>query len=379
MSEPYRKFRNFVAQILEHEGALVEPIEPEGLEVLLPLQLQETLRAKEMMRFGFSNELPRGAERLSLESDWLERFGNVLDKRGRDVRFILDVPSYSLTDPERIIERGLTLQNAVYRLSKTQTAWTRYAVFLFHYTAISDEKREGIVPLCINLATKSTIDIFVQDFVAAIINEESKPEKFVPPDTKLPDDWDEKRLKKFVSRALPSRVQSHLTQFLQGTQRRIGRDLARLYDYYSSLRNEAWTRMQKGVKDSAREQLRIEAAARDYESKVVDLKQKYALNVEVELNQKFELIMPVQRIYLLVKRRKAERKIALDWNPLARKLEPPMCEWSFSPTTIRVVCDDALHITIPEAQAPCRECGKEFCRLCNSTKCPKCQHPTNEE
>jgi superfamily II DNA/RNA helicase len=36
-------------------------------------------------------------------------------------------------------------------------------------------------------------------------------------------------------------------------------------------------------------------------------------------------------------------------------------------------------ITIPEAQAPCRECGKEFCRLCNPTKCPKCQHPTNEE
>lgn len=372
MTEPYKRFRNFVAEVLEHEGALVEPIEPDGLEILLSSQLQETLRANEMMRFGFANELPNGAERLSLESDWLERLGNVLDGRGRNVRFILNVPSYPLTDPERILERGLTLQNAVYRFKNSQTAWTRYAIFLFRYTAISDEKRDGIIPLGVNLATGSTIDASVYELVGAVIGKEYESQKHLTPDAQLPNDWDKKRLKKLISRGLPPRVQSHLAQFLKGTQRRIERDLARLYEYYNSLRNEAWERMQKNAKDSAREQLRLDAAARDYESKVVDLKQKYALNVEVELSQTIELIMPVQRISLIIKRRKAERRIAIDWNPIVRKLEPPMCEWDFSSNTIRVVCDDALHISVPEAHAPCHQCQKDFCRVCNPTRCPKC-------
>ena len=38
--------------------------------------------------------------------------------------------------------------------------------------------------------------------------------------------------------------------------------------------------------------------------------------------------MPVQRFAVQIRRRKAERMIHLDWNPLARRLEPPACEFS---------------------------------------------------
>jgi len=73
-----------------------------------------------------------------------------------------------------------------------------------------------------------------------------------------------------------------------------------------------------------------------------------------------------------VRRRKADRAVQLDWNPLARRLEPPMCEWSASAERPRLVCDDALHLIIPAGLAPCSGCGRAFCRACHPGCCPKC-------
>jgi len=73
-----------------------------------------------------------------------------------------------------------------------------------------------------------------------------------------------------------------------------------------------------------------------------------------------------------VRRRKGERTIALDWNPLARRLEPPVCEATFGLERPRLVCDDALHLVVPAGLAPCTGCGRPFCRACHPSGCPKC-------
>lgn len=88
--------------------------------------------------------------------------------------------------------------------------------------------------------------------------------------------------------------------------------------------------------------------------------------------QTLEIAMPVVRFELLIKRRKGERKIALDWNPLARKLDIPPCEWSYTRSTVRQVCDDRLHLISPAAHAPCPNCAKAYCRACHPLQCPKC-------
>ena len=69
MSEPASQFRDFAARLLEHEGALVEYVEPQGLEVMLPAHVQEALHVSELERLGLAAELPAGAQRLSLESE----------------------------------------------------------------------------------------------------------------------------------------------------------------------------------------------------------------------------------------------------------------------------------------------------------------------
>lgn len=366
------RYRDFAARLLEYDGALVETIAPEGLEAMLPAPVQDTLRAPELVRLGFGAELPPDAQHVSLESDWLERFGQLLGERGRQLQSVVNVPLPTLSDPERLLEHGLVLQNAVYRLSRVTPAWTRVLILFLRYTAISDEQRTGIIKFGVNLANASAIDPFVDDLLTAVFSTDSTAGASVPPDASLPPDWTATRLHTVVTRALPARVQAHLGLFLHGMQRRLERDLVRVYDYYTGLRQESWQRLHKQHTDSARERLRLEAAEREYQAKVADLRQKYDLRVTVALEQTLVLTSPVQRLELTLKRRKGERRVALDWHPLARRLEPPPCEWSYTAEITRVVCDDALHLVSPAGHAPCAQCGKSYCRACQPRRCPKC-------
>jgi len=372
MTDTSNRFRDFAARLLEHEGALVEPIEPQGLEAMLPGNLQQPLRAPEFLRLGFAAELPTGADRASLESDWLERFGELLGERGRRLKFAINAAAPPLGHIERTVEHNVALQNAVYRLSQTEQAWTRYLIFIFRYTAISDEKREGIIRFGFNLINGSAIDPMVDQMLASALDEGATETVTKPAASQLPADWTTERLKKAVTRALPVRVRAHLGQFVNGMQRRLDRDLDRLHEYFSGLREESWRKLKKAKGDAARERLRIEAAEREYQAKVADLKQKYDLRVNLEPVQTLELISQVQRVTLVIKRRKGERKLTLDWNPIARRLDSPPCEWSFVAEGSRVVCDDQLHIVSPPGHAPCPQCDREYCRVCSPRRCPKC-------
>jgi hypothetical protein len=42
--------------------------------------------------------------------------------------------------------------------------------------------------------------------------------------------------------------------------------------------------------------------------------------------QALDLYVPVQRFDVLIRRRKGERLIQLDWHPLVKAAEPPLCE-----------------------------------------------------
>jgi hypothetical protein len=111
------ELRDFVAELMESKGAVVEALDPDGLEVLAPAPLQKSMGWPELARLGFGNERTQGAIAIGLEGDWLERFGAQLGDEGRwsqrEVRPAVAVPAPS--DPERLLGRALDLPNAVWR------------------------------------------------------------------------------------------------------------------------------------------------------------------------------------------------------------------------------------------------------------------------
>ena len=373
------RMQRFVAELLTAKGALVEPIEPEGLEVLAPPPVRDALGLAEIDRLGFGPVLPREAQRVGLEGDWLERFGRLLGEHGRSARRVLAPEPRAPGDPERVLEHELVLDNAVFRLLGVAPAWTRYLVLEFRYAAISDEKRDGLLRLGLNLATSALPDAVLMRVLPWLDAPASDPE--VPVDASLPPSWDQDRLLQLAARGLPSRLDAALAPFVKGLRRRFERDRERLHLYHNDLYRDAMRRS-AGLADDdparRKDALRAEAIAREYRAKLDDLARQYAMRVSVEWVQTLDLAMPVQRFTVQIRRRKAERVIQLDWNSLARQLEGAACEATASAERPRLVCDDALHLVAPAGLAPCPACGKPFCRACHRDRCPKCGHAVQQ-
>jgi hypothetical protein len=369
------RMQSFVADLLTQQGALVDPIEPEGLEVLAPPSVQQALGVNELSRLGFGATLPAGAERVGIESDWLDRFGRSIGEHGRYTRLVLSPDAPTPSDPQRILEHALAVDNAAFRLIDVAPAWTRYLILDFRYAAVSDEKRDGILQLGVNLATGAWPDAVLGQIMSGA---GAGADAALPADADLPPDWERIRLLELMNRALYPRLDTALAPFVKGLRRRLGRDQERLYSFHNDLHREAMQRLFQladGDAGRQREQKRSEAIQREYTAKLHDLSRQYAMRVAVEWVQTLELVMPVQRFAVRIRRRKAERVIPLDWNPLARRLETPPCEFSYSADRPRLVCDDALHLVTEEGLSPCADCGRVFCRACHRERCPKCQRP----
>jgi len=377
------RMQRFAASLLAQAGGLVEPVEPDGLEMLAPAPLQEALGVGELCRLGFGPTLPPGAERVGIESDWLGRFDRVMGPHGRWSRRELPAAGRRTPDAAALLDQELALDNATFRLLDAAPAWTRYLLLDFRFTAISEEKREGTRRLAINLATGAMPDALMEQ-LAPLLGAGSAADRAAdgramddaPRD--LPADWSPARLAGQVQRALPSRIEQALTPFTKGLERRLTRDQDRLHAYHDDLHREAMARvaqLPEGDVGRERQALRAAAVARDYQAKLDDLARKYALRVTTVWVQTLELVTPVHRLTVQIKRRKAERVVQMDWNSVARRLELPPCEASWSTERPRLVCDDALHLVAPSGFAPCPGCGRPFCRACHETQCPRCGRP----
>ena len=367
------RMQHFVSDLLRYEDALVEPIEPEGLEVLAPPDVQRALGVGEFSRLGFGTALPSGAQRVGLEGDWLDRFARLLGGQGRWTRRVLSADAKMPSDPERVLGHELVLDNATYRLLGVAPAWTRYLIMDFRASAVSDDKRDFIARLGVNLATGALPDVVIKGLRPFL--DRLEDDVASPVEADLPPMWDRARVVELVAKALPPRLDVALDPFIKGLRRRLDRDQDRLHRYHNDLYHEAMRRalvLPEGDPKRVREEQRVEAIAREYRAKLDDLARQYATRVTVEWVQTLELVMPVHRLSVQIRRRKADRTIALDWNPLARRLESPVCEATTGIERPRLVCDDALHLVVPARLAPCANCGRPFCRACHPAMCPKC-------
>lgn len=371
--------REIVSRCLISEGAIVEPLEPEGLEVLAPPRIQEVLEIEEWSRLGFGSQLPNQARLVSLESDWPERLEHLLGHRGRYAYLSLVGRFGAAWCPraDRAVERAIILENATYRAEPSAEAVTLYLLLTFRITALSDEKREDLIHLCIN-ESNGAVDDRLPEAIPAYLRSMAE----VPGAPSLPGEpsrtWSSDHLQELASKALPSRIQARLSPFLAGMTRRMKRDLECLQAYYSKLQSEIVSRVpgekqEEGESDSNDlRKMRLEAVDREYRAKVEDLQRKYTTQVEVRLSQALRLAMPVGRVRLAVRRRRGSRSLLLDWNPLTRQLDSLPCEACFAVPRTHRVCDDALHLLCTACLSPCDSCRKKFCRACHRKGCPKC-------
>jgi hypothetical protein len=378
------ELRDFVADLMERKGAIVEALGPDALAVLAPAPVRTQMGWPELAQLGFGTERPHGAIAIGLEGDWLDRFGALLEDKGRwSEREVRLAAVAAPGDPERMLERVLDLPNAVWRFQGMSAATTRCVMLAFRFTAVSDEKREGLISLGFNLGTGAV----VSDILARLRPVLAQMAEWHVPDPltrrAAGPGWSAATLQARLAPLLDRQVRDSLEPFLRAMRRRLERDRDRVHAYHDDLRGASLKRLvalaqakgERAEADRRRERLRIEAIEREYRAKLDDLRRNYALRVTVEWVQALDLYVPVQRFDVLIRRRKGERAIRLDWHPLVKTAEPLLCEAGLGLDRVRLVCDDKLHLTEPAGQAPCAACGKPFCRACHPAACPRCRQP----
>jgi hypothetical protein len=376
--------RHFVADLLEAEDAVVDSVGDECLDVLAPEPVRTAFGWQtELVRLGFGPTRPTGAIPVGLEGDWLNRFGTLLGTRGQTgMRQLARPDAPSPNAPERLIEKALELPNAVWRLAGRRQTWTQCLLLAFRYTATSDEKREGVIWLGFNLGTGAVLD---PTLLARLGEHMADPTPWSMPEPAAlavaeTGIADTASLTGRIPALLEHRVRAELDTFLRSMRRRLDRDRKRVHAYHDDLRQTAQTKLGKvrtgstgkAEADGRRETLRIEAIEREYAAKIEDLKHKYALQIQAEWVQGLVLLVPVERYEIMIKRRKGERIVAMDWHSGVRQMETPLDEAGLGVGHVRLVCDERLHLTTIAGQT-CPACAKDRCHACHPTACPRCK------
>ena len=310
-------------------------VEPDGLEVLAPAPVQKTMGWPELARLGFGAERSHGAIPIGLEGDWLERFGTLLGDEGRwsERQVMPAAPFRRRATRSGVLDRALDLPNAVWRFRGMTATCTRCLMLAFRYTAVSDEKREGLIWLGFNLGTGAVISDILRvcgrrwrrcRLAGARSGDQARGragmERGDARGALRP--LLDRQVRDASSRSCaPCAAGSSATATvcMPITTTCAARPLKRLAALARGRRRSGGGR--SAARDAAGRGDRARIPA-----KLDDLRHNYALRVAVEWVQALELYVPVQRFDVLIRRRKGERVVQLDWHPLVKTAEPPLCE-----------------------------------------------------
>jgi hypothetical protein len=241
-----------------------------------------------------------------------------------------------------------------------------YACVNFKYTAVSDEKKEGLARVVINEHTLSTVSQLTAQLGLTTYVEgqgyvglEAQPFKTVYG---------------AACRQAKRIIRAELADFQHSLYRRLQRDTARLNEYYESLIHEIQrkiVRRQLQGKEREDQEGRIRATELERGRKVADVHAKYAVKVETQPLSLLRINLPVVLVTAELRCRKLMREISFVWNPLLKDFEAAPCESCDAGLYAMQLCEEKLHL-LCEACARCEICKRNLCQRCHPGKCPKC-------
>jgi len=253
-----------------------------------------------------------------------------------------------------------------------------YALIFFKYVALSDEKREGIFSLLVNEQNLSTFAL--NGNLTAFWEDLKEPEEILT-------------RSEGISSALQAGfsaasliIKEEFEPFIKSLERRLNRDIKRVFEYYETLKVEIQKAFEKRVfsgKDFPEAQSeeerkvlsgKLDAVEGEKRWKIQDLVSKYALNVRIEPVCIIDIETESLVFWLEIKRRLSSRAFPLTYNPLLKKVDSLPCEGCFHPRGMYYICDERLHILCAACFRKCPGCGKQYCSVCHPKRCPKCKN-----
>ena len=365
----------FTTQVLEHWGALVEA-KGSVIEALLPEEVATRLQVREEVRFRFAvadgngTEEATEAQLVTYGSPVLEKILAGLATQGKGAAVALQGLYLKQVAPGPEVEQMFQPLNARGKCVGVETTVVPYGIFNFRYTAVSDEKTEGIVAVAVNSRSLAEVASVAHRWREAEWHERSVLEVLstIPHPVLL--------LYRRASGVAQRQISRVLRDFHQSRERRLERDVQRLDEYYLGIAKEIRGRLhKKGLvgEEAEREEVKASAAERELGLKIHDLQDKYAVRVRVAYISVLWVLLPVLQATMSYQRRQAFREFPVFWNPLLKEWEAVACEGCGENTFAVSLCDDKQHLSCAMCSQPCPTCGRRFCRGCQPRGCPTCR------
>ena len=376
---PSRPLPEVLADILTHQGALLERTEDGCLEFVVPPSLSETLGIPEHGKLSFAYQpFDESVISASYESEFFRSVDRLLSGRGKMAKAVYSSQLPNIEKVSKWVSEKIALSNASFRLQKVDHQRIDYALIFFKYVALSDEKREGIFSLLINEQNLSTSPLNAN--VTAFWEDLKEPKEIIARSEGI-----SKSLQAGFS-AASLIVKEEFEPFIKSLERRLNRDIIRVFEYYETLKGEIHKAFEKKFfsgRDSPEAQSeeerkvlsgKVDAVEGEKRWKIQDLVSKYALNIRIEPVCIIDIETESIVFWLEIKRRLSSRTFPLSYNPLLKKVDSLPCESCFYPRGTYYLCDEKLHILCATCFRKCPDCGREYCSVCHPKGCPRCKH-----
>lgn len=339
----------FVQRLLTLHGAEVE-MEGARLHVVLPDALARDLGLPEFCALHFEDQNADGYT-VQYGQPLLEKMAA---KASRDipfagVRVIFDYVKQQ--GFERLLGEQFAWANAVGRVENSAETRCDYLLLNCRYLAQSDEQKEDLLPMGLNLETGAPCDQLAQ----ALEYQQKEVEKGLETISAR----QLAQVLQWVNRHAPQVLEPHIRSFRESMDRRLRRDVANLQEYYNGLRQEMQAALKRpGLSEALIRDRRekIDLIPEELAAKKEDLIKKYSIKVSIRLCAAMRIRTPAVKVLFGAAIGRDRRQLSLTYNPIVKAFDPLVCEGCGRGTFAIHFCA-RRHLLCPWCATACPVCA----------------------
>jgi len=360
------ELQRFLELALARTGAAIQ-VTSDGIDALLAPAVAVGLEVPEEVRLRI-NGTPLAAQvPAGYGSPFLTRLCELIGSAPRRYRLELEPAAPKPERIQREAEAACAFRNATARIESIEDAVLEYMLVDFHWTAISDERSDGLLTVSTSLPGSSSPRLAAELPSYLERHPEARREWHGSPDSAATPTLEAGL--GVALRAASAVARSETSPFVARMRRRLHRDLRHVCDYYDALRDEVQHGRRRSTQAAEAIAAKVKAIEAERKHRGMDLQRRYAVSLRLEPVAVLALRVRGAAVLLRLQRSKSIVTRLLGWNGVARELDRWICALCGGDAPAPSVCE-VFHTVCAECPTRCPTCGREACPACP----PACRH-----
>ncbi|NWH05271.1 hypothetical protein [Desulfobacter latus] len=314
---------DFACRFFKSRGGVVED---QGLvrDILLPEETAQSLGMDEFFRVGPEAVAAAGrptVHAVQLHTPLLDRILTLAGQSAPFARAELKFDYIKTQGFDRLIKERFQFHKSKIQVMKTGEARTRYLILTCRYTAQSDEIKQGLVEICINLDT----GVVIPDMSRNLFHVQKA---FSVKHAKGLNEKEIEGMRTVVSRYGQDLVKDRLASFVDSMNRRFQRDTASLDAYYQALEKEMRQNLNRSglSQDLIRErEEKIAMIPAELAAKKKDLLNKYGIRIDFKPAAALYLTSACVTVFVRLISGRSHTDFSMTYNPVTKDMDPVAC------------------------------------------------------